>query len=182
MRAPRSIDFFALPTDMILLMTAVENATDIPIRLLQFGPVPNARNASAWGVEVNKDLAIAKTRQSITEPQFLVMPRNSPTSVREVRSPGGDIRQIIDQLQNPDSVVIRFGGLLPTGDILQGSVGTSSKSTASTKLMRAFAAAFKLHFPKIRAFYVGPEALEKGRTGCRLTSCLDSALEWDLEL
>jgi hypothetical protein len=86
----------------------------------------------------------------------------------------------IDQLANPDSIIIQPGGLYPPDVLLHGRVGTASSARFAAQLQRAFAFSLAELFQRIRAFYVGPEAQELWRRGYRLTPSVQSPHEYDL--
>jgi len=87
----------------------------------------------------------------------------------------------IDQLLNPDTVVLTPAGVRSEEVVLHGRVATVSNSQPAQRLMRLFSKAFRKHrFEKIRAFWVGPEARALLRAGTRLTISVQSPREFDL--
>jgi hypothetical protein len=89
-------------------------------------------------------------------------------------------RWSVDQLANPDSTVLRHGGLFKENVLLQGEVRTAYKTKVAQRLQRAFDAAIRKHFVKIQAFYVGPAAGVLLDSGCRLTAAEQCPPESDL--
>jgi hypothetical protein len=86
----------------------------------------------------------------------------------------------VDQLRNPDSVTFTPAGIWDDDVILHGRVATASDSEASQALMRRFHVAIKKGFAKVKAFYVGPQAMELLKAGKRLTIAAQSPREFDL--
>jgi len=98
-----------------------------------------------------------------------------------LKKPAGTDRFIIDQLLNPDTITFTVGGLWNNEILLHGSVGTASQSKSSQMLMRVFHDALNKQFVKVRAFYVGPQALELLKNGKRLTISAQSPQQFDLK-
>lgn len=90
---------------------------------------------------------------------------------------------MFDQLSHPESVLIRPGGVLEGAEcIIAGQIGTVSNDDWSLTLYKKMAAGIKKDFQKIKAFYVGKNAMEKMKDGFRLTSNIKSPAEYDLSL
>src|SRR4051812_861655 len=92
----------------------------------------------------------------------------------------GKDRWAVDQLANPDSTILRHGGMFKSDILLAGEVRTASRTTAALRLQRAFDAAIRKTFVKIQAFHVGPEAVALLDSGYRLTAAEQSPPEFDL--
>lgn len=88
----------------------------------------------------------------------------------------------IDQLLNPDSIVVSFGGLWNGEVVISGRVATVSDSVGAQGMLRRFQRSIKKHFIKIRAFYVGPKAMASLKSGRRLTAAIQCPPEYDLAL
>jgi len=86
----------------------------------------------------------------------------------------------VDQLVNPDTVVLNPGGVWRGDILLYGRVATVSGSAESQRLMRRFRAAIRSGFRQVRAFWVGPEALRMLHSGKRLTIAEQSPRGFDL--
>src|SRR3954471_19547928 len=81
---------------------------------------------------------------------------------------------------NPDSTVLRHGGLFQENVLLDGEVRTAYKTPVAQRLQRAFDAAIRKHFVMIQAFYVGLAAEALLDSGCRLTAAEQCPPEVDL--
>ena len=100
--------------------------------------------------------------------------------VRQLSRHEGRDRWSVDQLANPDSTVLRHGGLFKENVLLAGEVRTAFKTAVALRLQRAFDAAIREHFVKIQAFYVGAAAEALLDSGCRLTAADQCPPEFDL--
>jgi hypothetical protein len=90
------------------------------------------------------------------------------------------MRFAIDQMANPDSIVLTHGGLNGAGVLVSGRVATISGTPAAKRLQAAFCNAIARRFPRVNAFHVGPAAGELLRRGGRLTPDASSPAEFDL--
>ncbi len=113
-------------------------------------------------------------------PTYLVTEAGTEVVLRQLSRYEGKDRWSVDQLANPDSTVLRHGGLFKEKCLLQGEVRTACKTTVAQRLQRAFDAAIRKHFAKIQAFYVGPAAEALLDSGCRLTAAEQCPPEFDL--
>jgi hypothetical protein len=103
-------------------------------------------------------------------PAYLITEAGTEVVLRQLSQYEGKDRWAVDQLANPDSTVLRHGGLFKENVLLSGEVRTAYKTTVAQRLQRAFDAAIRKHFVKIRAFRVGPAAEALLDAGCRLTA------------
>lgn len=113
---------------------------------------------------------------------YLVTPEGAQVDIREIKLRAGGVNYAIDQLANPASFTFSHGGFYATDVLLHGRIGTSSEHPDSVRLYRAFASCIAKAFSRVRAFYVGPQALSELKRGCRLTIGADSPRDYDLAL
>jgi hypothetical protein len=109
------------------------------------------------------------------------MPVSIPINVRSVPQRTGGVRYAIDQMENPDSITFSHGGFYSPDVLISGRVATISVTPTGKKLQSAFSNAIAKEFTRVNAFYVGPDAYERLRQGCRLTFNVDAPSEHDLE-
>jgi hypothetical protein len=117
---------------------------------------------------------------AIGGPTYLVTEAGTEVVLRQLTRYEGKDRWSIDRLANPDSTVLRHGGLYGNNVLLQGEIRTAYKSKAAMRLQRAFDTAIRKHFVKIKAFYVGPGAEALLDSGYRLTAAEQCPREFDL--
>lgn len=65
--------------------------------------------------------------------------------------------------------------------IIAGRIATISDSAASQALMRLSTSLIKKYFTRVRAYWVGPEALKQLRDGKRLSMAEQSPALYDLK-
>jgi hypothetical protein len=129
--------------------------------------IPKSREQGAWSTQA----LIGRC---------LVTEASTDVVLRQLSRYEGKDRWSVDQLANPDSIILPHGGLLKENVLLSGEVRTAYKTTVALRLQRAFDAAIRKHFVKIQAFYVGPAAEALLDSGCRLTAAEQCPPEFDL--
>jgi hypothetical protein len=117
---------------------------------------------------------------AVANPAYLLLAYGEHINVRTVAQKSGGVLFAIDQIKNPESVVLRPGGRYGDTVILCGMIGTVSHSAASTDLYNFITKVFRSLFIRKREFLVGPEAAELWKLGGRLTIGAESPEEFDL--
>ena len=117
---------------------------------------------------------------AVAGPTYLITEAGTEVVFEQLSRYEGRDRWSVDQLANPDSTVLRHGGLFKENILLQGEIRTAYKTTVAQRLQRAFDTAIRKHFVKIQAFYVGPAAVALLDSGCRLTAAEQCPPEFDL--
>ena len=74
----------------------------------------------------------------------------------------------------------RPGGQWNDDVVIHGRIATASETHGSQNLMKRFQAAVKRAFSKVRAYFVGQQALQLLENGKRLTMSVHSPREYDL--
>src|SRR5262249_19906892 len=92
----------------------------------------------------------------------------------------GGTRFFFDQLMNPRSLILSPGGVFQGKCIIAGQVGTCTTARESEDLLRLFARELRRQFTKVRSYYVGEEALRMLESGMRLTTGVQSPVDYDL--
>jgi hypothetical protein len=178
----KTIHFHALKDDLLLMLELVEQQGSLKyVRIGNF--VKNELNEGIGVIENARQiphLGQATAASSTASQSFLVSARNTQINLRNLRGTAGVERVCLDQLVNPDTVVMNPGGMWGEDVLLEGQIGTASSSPISQGLMKRFNAAIRKTYQKIRALYVGPRALVLLESGKRLTMSAQAAPEFDL--
>jgi hypothetical protein len=111
---------------------------------------------------------------------YLVVDKGLKIAVRPIQQRRGGSKYAVDQLTNPDSVVLSTGGTLDADRLLAGQMGTASESEISTELYTLFAKSVHRHFQRIKSYYVGPEAVRLLDEGMRLMPTESGPPSYDL--
>jgi hypothetical protein len=127
------------------------------------------------------DLGVSKTGVMIRDASFLVVPRGSKLVFRKVAQRRGGNRYLLDQDENPSSVVLRPGGLYRNEALVAGDLSTVSEHRDAVKLYESFSGAFR-RFKKVGNYRIGPEAAALLASGWRLvTMGIDEPPGYDLK-
>lgn len=111
---------------------------------------------------------------------YLVVDRGIVVSLRPVSQRAGGQMYAVDQVDNPDTIVLHVGGVLADQHLIAGQIGTVGNSKQSDEIHSLFVRLIRKRFEKVKAFYVGPEAAAMLDSGARLSATPKSPKEYDL--
>jgi hypothetical protein len=171
--------FFATADDLLPVLLSVEAK-----RAVVYTPFKHIHEPRVDQYRTARDLPTLFRPQpyesAVGGPAYLVTEAGTEVVLRQLPRFEGKDRWSVDQLANPDSTVLRHGGLYKEKILLHGEVRTAYKTKVAQRLQRAFDAVIRKHFVKIQAFYVGPAAEAMLDSGCRLTPAEQCPREIDL--
>ncbi len=174
----KGYSFFATTQDLRQMLAVVE--ADGPLQYILTGSFERpSLQRHERGADIRK-LGIASGDQQIACDAFLVSEMGKVIKVRSARQTTGGTRHLVDQLENPDTVVLLPAGSFGNGVMIEGRVATASDSVQAKELLERFGRAIKRSWAKSGAVYVGPEADLKRQSGARLTISAQSPPEFDL--
>lgn len=187
--------FFATRSDLAVPIKNVESHLKVRYYHVSFPERPVF--ATYDSILDDPDLGVCHSGRT-AERQYLVMKVATKLKVNEIpQKSGGDPVEIIktlapgihvgklkppdphaqiigsrfemaNQLLNPDSITMDFGGVYKDLGVVRGTMATISESQDSRELYKAFQGAFRRAFKKIDMYYIGPEALSLAHEGLRL--------------
>ena len=169
---------FALKNDLLLVLGNLEAKRKVKYTRCGWLPEPEPE---IWKRAADLPrLGQAACDQEAGCDTFLIMEEDCPIRVKTMTMFDGDDRFDVEQPWNPHSVFLSAGGEWKDGTIISGTITTISSSPVSQSLMRALHYRVKKHFARVRAYWVGPEALAAFRAGRRLTHAIQSPPDYDL--
>jgi hypothetical protein len=172
------IHFYATRGDMLPVLEAVER--DGPLQYVRTGnELSPDFETFLHGADI-PNLGTADRETGSGCKAFLVTTTAVPITVRSRPGIGGVERYYMDQLVNPDTVCFTPAGIWGDDFVLNGRVATISDTPVPRDIMKRFYSAIRKRFTKVRAFWVGPEALALLGAGKRLTIAAQSPREFDL--
>jgi len=176
----KQILFFALKSDLLQVFKDFETAG--AVKYVATDTI-NSPHYAIWtqGAAL-PNLGKASQASAINCDSYLVCGPDTEINLRALSPIDSKERFAIDQLKNPDTIVFSPAGEWNEDILLHGRVSTTSTSQLSQSLMRRFQKALRKSFVKIKAFYVGPQALVLLKNGRRLTISVQSPIEFDLTL
>jgi hypothetical protein len=172
------INFFALKGDLLLALGGVESRREI--KYLRSGRLDGRVPGCWFSAKELPELGQATCDQQAGCESYLIVDRAANVYVRHSTMFSGDDRFDVDNGGNRDSIEFTPAGKWTDGAIISGRFATLNDTPPSRALMRAVHYQIRKHFTRIRAYWVGPEALAAFRAGRRLTMAIQSPPEYDL--
>jgi hypothetical protein len=163
-------NFFSAGADLQVVLEAVETTRSLRYVVAGRYSTPEVPGVGSW--QALGSLAKADA--------ILVSEQQFPLEFRSVRQSAGGVAYFVDELQNPSAVTLALGTEVSPRLLLPGMVGTAAKNGPAAALFRAYRSAFEKHFLKVKAYWVGPTAVEYWRAGARLTVSAEASTEFDL--
>jgi hypothetical protein len=177
----KQILFFALRNDVMSLLERFDSMG--AVKYVESGVISTPSCSSFDRGASIPDLGRASNPSAINCQTFLICTSSTEIRLRPLADVDCRIRFAVDQLENPDTVMFSSGGLWNNSILLHGRTSTVSQSKLSQELMRRFQRALiKVDFQKVKAYYVGPDAMEFLKNGQRLSTSAQSPREFDLSL
>jgi hypothetical protein len=171
--------FFATADDLLPVLLSVEAQ-----QAVVYTPFAHIHEPRVDHYRTARDLPTLFQTQpfesAVCGPAYLITAADTAVVLRQLSRYEGRDRWSVDQLANPDSTVLRHGGLFNVNVLLRGEVRTAYKTSVAQRLQRAFDAAIRKRFVRIQAIYVGPAAEALLDSGCRLTTAEQCPRELDL--
>lgn len=173
--------FYATANDLLPALDHIESKLELAYTLTGFFD-ESTQTTYANGAALPTLVQSLNVGSAIAGPGYLVTERSWLIGSREVQQNDGSKKYAVDQLLNPDSIVFQHGGFYSAGILLPGRIATVSDTPAAMKIQRAFSATLTKSFTRVKAYWVGPEALAMLQAGARLTVGAESSSEFDLKL
>ena len=111
--------------------------------------------------------------------RILLLPAGTTLATRAVTQRTGSVRYLVDQLANPQSLVLTLGGAFQSGVLVASGIGTLAKDVVSMTLYGAWVKRIK-QLQRVSDTYVAPHAYRRLQAGWRLTTNANLPSEYDL--
>ena len=177
----KNIYFFATEQDIIQIANAVEKKVSIQyfrrenleqpefVAYSRFQNVPDIYNRK-------------KEKNNNIGSQYLVLNEGITISHRVIKLKKGGLRYTIDQVTNPQSIVLNTGrNIKKLNTILPGALGTVSENPSSLELFKIFHRTIRKTWEKVQSYFIGPEATVILDSGGRLAIGINSPVLYDLK-
>lgn len=167
-----ALQFFCTRQDVLECLEAAEGSESLKYYAMSSGDDA----AEPWRSAAEVSSQFPET----IEAHWVVARDGATLLARKIESDDGRVWYAVDQLQNPDTVLIHLG--IRKGEILSpGSLSTVSRTAESVSLFKNLERHFKKRCKKVKSYWVGPEALVLLRSGWRLASSETSSRTYDLQ-
>ena len=131
----KSLSFFATTRDIRSVLRDVER--ELAVQYVAAGDVESVEELSVWSTSADiPDLGVATEGDQALEPALLLLPATEEPQTREVPLRRGGRRILVDQAANAASVMIRAGGVLRSGVLIAGQIGTVSDDSWAGACLR----------------------------------------------
>jgi hypothetical protein len=174
----RDLNFYATKADLLPLFALVGEG----LQYVRTGIYPSSVPETFSSGLLIPNLGIANNESAISCDNFLVSDENIRIVPRSISPFNGLDQFAFDQLNNPNTITFSPGGIWDNDILLHGRISTMSEDKSAVRIMKLFSSAIRKLSTKIKAFYVGPEALEMLRQGKRLTIAAQSPSTFDLKI
>lgn len=171
------INFFALKGDLLLVLGELEAKRQI--KYVQGGRL-GGPTPEVWYSAPDLPMLGRSADDHGGGREYLIVDRAADVYIEKMTMFSGDERFDVHNGGNPASIDFRPGGEWTDDAILSGNFTTLHKTPESQALMRAVRSRIKKHFTRVRAYWVGPDALAAFRAGRRLASAIQCPPEYDL--
>src|ERR1051325_4504058 len=129
--------FFATADDLLPVLLSVEAK-----HAVVYTPLDHIHEPRTDHFRTARDLPTLFQSQpfesAVGGPAYLVTEAGTEVVLRQLSRYEGKDRWSVDQLANPDSTVLRHGGMYKVNVLLQGEVRTAYRSAVAQRLQRAF--------------------------------------------
>lgn len=169
---------FATASDLLPVLEAVESRHRI--KYVRRGPTSGPHADEFTSGSTLPHLGVANHPAAIGVPGYLVADEDTIVQPQRIVSRDGTVWFTVDQMLNPDTIEFSPGGMWQDVALLSGRIETISDTAPAQRLLRAYRAAVRKRFGRIRAYWVGPEAEALLDAGVRLTAAVASPTLYDL--
>ncbi len=175
--ARNQIVFFAAGSDLTIVFSSIcEKHRLSLVQAGSFNGEPHVYTSIADVPDIGKSVVEDQSKDRF----FLFIFTNTPVRPRLIRQNNGIERFVYDQMENPNSVILKPGGVIKSA-VISGQLGTASVSPVAIDLFKILTKSVKTSFKKIGSYYVGPEAKKLMDEGYRLTANLNAPTKYDLD-
>lgn len=174
----KDIHFYATKADLLPFFDLVGEG----LQYVRTGIYPSSEPERFSSGLLIPNLGIANNESAVSCASFLVSEANTRIVPRSLSPFNGSERFAFDQLNNPNTIAFSPGGIWDNDILLHGRISTMSDEKSVIRIMKIFSSAIRKNSTKIKAFYVGLEALEMLKNGKRLTIAAQSPGTFDLKM
>jgi hypothetical protein len=173
-----SLELFCTQSDLLSLFDLVEASSALTYAQTGLWEVAVAK-LYASGRDL-PNLGISILGETSTEASYLVLEAGQTANVEAVPQRNGGVLYAVDQMLNPDTVVLKPGGIYRHECVIAGQLAAISTSSASQALFVRFSRAIRQTFSKHRSYWIGVEAHDLWKNGMRLTIGATVPSQFDL--
>jgi hypothetical protein len=173
---------YATRNDMLYGIHRIEKVK--PVEYVLTGMFDNDYVTRYPSVDDLPNFGISVSGEHLLEPQYLVVPAGTAIQTERIPQRRGGIKFAINPRLNPiEHILFHPGGLYRDEALISGEMGLGvTYNEVSVDIYELFSNELFEDFVTVKAFHVGPEALELLKKGFRLTPGIKSSREIDLQI
>jgi hypothetical protein len=172
-----ALEFYATRDDLLAVMAAAE--AQLPLVYAAMGQYEQPEVQLFSSATSIPDFGIAKLGVSLYEQSFLLLLEGELPQFRVIDRNDGSQVYALDQVANARSATLRPGGEYVNA-VVAGQVATIAQSGEAKAIYSTVTRHLRRAFGRFGAYWVGSGALERGRSGARLTPSVEASLTYDL--
>lgn len=176
----KQIFFYGLKDDMLNIIKHIES--NFNIKYASVGLKDEIHSCFNTLLEKIDDMDNIEYGDWNQNDKYLILPKNQELKIRSVPQRGGGVKYAIDQMINKNSIVFYLGGKFENKAIIASKIAAIYDEEFSINTFNFFSKQIKKEFKKINEFYVGVQALKESGNGLRLTTNINSPIEYDLKI
>lgn len=173
----KQIYFYGVQGDLFKIIESLESIFEI--KYAQAGLL-NEKPSCILSLSNNSEVGNVKYGNWNFNPKFLILPKDKELKIRSVEQKKGGIKYAVDQMENDDSVVIYLGGTYQNTAIIASKIATLKDSKFAKDILIHVSNYMKNNFNNVKGFFVSSIAVDKSTEGYRLTTDVDSHVDYDL--
>lgn len=172
--------FFLTKSDLMEILQDVEK--EISLQYIKCGSYSSDVLEEYDSLLEYEQLGINKSGNHLEE-RFLVLEKSTRLVTRAVKLADDSIRCFVDQKENPDSIILRPGGIFEEGYLICGEISTISSGEASNRIFKVFQKYIKRRCKTtVGRFHVSEESKKMYGTRRFITISVKQSMEYDLKL
>jgi hypothetical protein len=172
--AKKQIHFFAIEDDLVAVFKPISEAYSFEVCDVSDPEHPKR-------VPIDSRLFTTSETSINSVPQFMLVFDVKQVKVRYVQQRSGGQKAFCDQVENQDTLMIRFGGMNPDcNSVIAGVISSGTSVEWSELLFKRVKEGISKNFRRVKSFYVGRRAYSELKKGTRLTMDTKAPREFDL--
>jgi len=174
----KSLNFFSTELDLKSLLVDFEQSFNV--KYVRAGLFDDSNTSIYHSVNEIAELGTTSSPDQNQSPCYLILSAEEEIQVNPIEQRRGGTKYAVNQSNNPESVIVRTGGLYGGSCIISGQIGTCTTHLKSLDMMNELTRIMTKNFTQIKSYLVGKEARRFMTKGYRLTSDARMSDDYDL--
>lgn len=173
------IHFYATAADVLPVLRRIENGR--LLKYVQTGKRMTIHRPIFLSCTDIPNIGISSSPTGSNSITYMVSPREIKNTMYEFQNEEGQLRWLLANGDNPDSVLLTMAGLWKSSILLPGKMTTLHETSNAQQIMKQYLAALKAErFKKFGVYWFGTGAIEMLKAGRRLVQAEQSPSSFDV--